>query len=79
MKLLKLSASPFVRKVVVTLHETGQFDEVEMVTGANSVTEPDAELTALNPIGKIPALVRDDGATLYDSRVITRYLSDRAG
>lgn len=79
MKLLKLSASPFVRKVVVTLHETGQFDEVEMVTGANSVMEPDAELTALNPIGKIPALVRDDGATLYDSRVITRYLSDRAG
>ncbi len=79
MKLLKLSASPFVRKVVVTLHETGQIDEVEMVSGANSVMEPDPELTALNPIGKIPALVRDDGATLYDSRVITRYLNDRAG
>ena len=79
MKLLKLSASPFVRKVVVTLHETGQIDEVELVPGANSVMEPDPELTALNPIGKIPALVRDDGATLYDSRVITRYLNDRAG
>ena len=32
-----------------------------------------------NPLGKIPALVRDDGPALYDSRVITRYLDARAG
>lgn len=79
MKLLKFGASPFVRKVVVTLHETGQFDDVEIVHGANSLMEPEAELTAMNPIGKIPALIRDDGITLYDSRVITRFLNDRAG
>jgi glutathione S-transferase len=30
-----------------------------------------------NPLGKIPALERPDGPTLYDSRVITRYLEDR--
>jgi glutathione S-transferase len=29
-----------------------------------------------NPLGKIPALERPDGPTLYDSRVITRYLDD---
>jgi glutathione S-transferase len=29
---------------------------------------------ALNPLGKIPALVTDDGQVLYDSRVICRYL-----
>ncbi|MEO1364622.1 MAG: glutathione S-transferase family protein, partial [Pseudomonadota bacterium] len=39
----------------------------------------DATLKAANPVGKIPALVRDEGPTLYDSRVITRYLNDRGG
>ncbi len=31
-----------------------------------------------NPLGKVPALVCDDGRTLYDSRVICRYLADLA-
>ncbi|MHA6326693.1 glutathione S-transferase [Roseivivax sp. CAU 1753] len=79
MKLYKLSPSPYVRKVHVTLIETGQIDDVTLVSGANSPLDPDPDLTALNPIGKIPALVRDDGGTLYDSRVICRYLDARAG
>ena len=29
-------------------------------------------------LGKIPALVRDNGQVIYDSRVICRYLDDRA-
>ena len=33
----------------------------------------------MNPLGKIPALVLGDGTALYDSRVICRYLDDRAG
>jgi glutathione S-transferase len=32
-----------------------------------------------NPLGKIPALERDDGPTLYDSRVICRYLDETLG
>ena len=32
----------------------------------------------MNPLGKIPALALDDGTALYDSRVICRYLDDRA-
>ncbi len=32
-----------------------------------------------NPLGKIPALVRDDGPAIYDSRVICRYLNHRFG
>ena len=31
-----------------------------------------------NPLTKVPALERPDGCTLYDSRVICRYLDDRA-
>ena len=79
MKLYKISPSPFVRKVRVVLIETGQEDQCEMVSGPNSPLDPDPELTALNPVGKIPALVRDEGGTLFDSRVICRYLDARAG
>ncbi|KUF12569.1 glutathione S-transferase [Pseudoponticoccus marisrubri] len=79
MKLLKAGPSPFVRKVMVTLHETGQFDDVEQVDVVASPMAPDATLTAANPVGKIPALMREDGPTLYDSRVICRFLDARAG
>ena len=41
--------------------------------------DPGSLPTQLNPLGKIPALVTDDGQTLYDSRVICRYLNDLAG
>lgn len=78
MKLLMAGPSPFVRKVLVTLHETDQAGDVETVQVVASPLERDATLLAANPVGKIPALVRDDGPALYDSRVICRYLDDRA-
>ena len=79
MKLLMAGPSPFVRKVLVLLHETGQSGDVETVTVSAAPGGTDATLKAANPVGKIPALVRDEGPTLYDSRVICRYLDDRAG
>jgi glutathione S-transferase len=79
MKLLYAAASPFVRKVMVLLHETGQLDDVEVVVVKTSPYATDADLKAANPLGKIPCLVRDDGPALYDSRVICRYLDARAG
>lgn len=79
MKLLQAGPSPFVRKVLVTLHETGQFNQVEQVMVEASPVTPDPALIAANPVGKIPALVRPDGPTLYDSRVICRFLDARAG
>ncbi|MCB4378973.1 glutathione S-transferase [uncultured Tateyamaria sp.] len=78
MKLLMAGPSPFVRKVLVLLHETGQADDVETVTVTAAPGGADATLKAANPVGKIPALVRDEGPTLYDSKVICRYLDDRA-
>ncbi len=78
MHLLSSPASPFVRKCRVLLIETGQADvEVRDVTA--SPMGGDAALNAANPSGKIPALVRDDGPALYDSRVICRFLDERAG
>ncbi len=79
MKLFHSPASPFVRKVQLVLIETGQSEEVELLPVSTSVTAPDSGLVASNPLGKIPALTRADGPTLYDSRVICEFLDSRAG
>jgi glutathione S-transferase len=77
MKLFHSPASPFVRKVNVLLHELGQTDAVALVPVATTAFQPSETLIASNPLGKIPALVRDDGTTLYDSRVICAFLNDK--
>lgn len=78
MQLYSSPASPFARKCRVVLLETGQDDvEVRDVTASPMGGEP--AVNAANPSGKIPSLIRDDGPALYDSRVITRFLDDRAG
>lgn len=69
--------SPYVRKVMVLLHETGQFDDVTLVPAGGTPVDSAGMPTGLNPLGKIPALERPDGCTLYDSRVICRYLAAR--
>ena len=79
MKLVSAQPSPFGRKVKVLLHESGQFDDIEMVMAMTTPVATDPAVAAANPIGKIPALVRDDGPAIYDSRVICRFLNDRAG
>ncbi len=77
MKLYYSPTSPFVRKVSVLLLETGQ--EVERVPAAGNPLDPGTAPLHLNPLGKVPALVTDAGQALFDSRVICRYLDDRAG
>tara|TARA_R110002020_G_scaffold470527_1_gene696520 strand:- start:107 stop:718 length:612 start_codon:yes stop_codon:yes gene_type:complete len=79
MKLYHSATSPYVRKVMVLLHETGQLDDVTLATAVTTPLAPDEALKVKNPLGKVPALERDDGPTLYDSRVICAYLDDRAG
>ena len=74
MKLYYAPASPFVRKVMIALHETDLLEQVELVTVAISPIAPGDVVPAHNPLGKIPCLERTNGTALYDSRVITRYL-----
>ncbi len=71
--------SPYVRKVMVLLHETGQMDAVELVQGSGNPVDPGTAPLDANPLGKVPALERPDGPALYDSRVICQYLDARAG
>ncbi|MEL6519570.1 MAG: glutathione S-transferase [Pseudomonadota bacterium] len=79
MQFFYAAASPFVRKVWVVLHETGQLDQVEMVLSTGHPLDSSAMPVAHNPLGKIPVLSRSDGPALYDSRVICQFLNDRAG
>jgi len=70
--------SPYARKVLVVLHETAQMDAVQIVASSTAPTAPKEGLQVKNPLMKIPALERPDGATLYDSRVICAFLDARA-
>lgn len=79
MKLLHSPLSPYVRKVMVTAHETGLIDQIETVDGSTTPLDPVDSVVAINPVGRIPALITEDGQTLVDSRVICRYLNHRAG
>jgi glutathione S-transferase len=79
MRLYHSAASPFVRMVMVALHETNLLGQVEIVTASGTAVEPGSLPLALNPVGKIPTLERSDGPALYDSRVILRYLDELSG
>ena len=79
MKLIYSGLSPFARKVSVVLRETGLIDDTTLVeVSTTPVNSADAAVAA-NPSGKIPSLVLEDGSSVYDSRIICRYLNDRAG
>ena len=74
MKLHHSPTSPYARKVMIVLHETGQTGAVTLITGANSPMAPNPLTVAANPLGKIPCLERPEGPAIFDSRVICRYL-----
>jgi glutathione S-transferase len=79
MQLIASPLSPFVRKVRVLLIEADLEAQVEVVNVTTTPLDTDAQAAAANPLGKIPALIREGGVTLHDSRVITRYLDTLAG
>jgi glutathione S-transferase len=74
MKLHWSPRSPFVRKVMILAHERSVADRLSLVRTVAATAKPNAELMKDNPLSKIPALVLDDGAVLYDSPVICEYL-----
>jgi len=72
MKLRYSATSPYVRKVIVTLIETGLDGNVERIP--TNVWDPNTDIGNDNPLGKVPTLITDDGMVLYDSPVICEYL-----
>jgi glutathione S-transferase len=74
MKLLYQTHSPYARKVLVAAHEMGLQQRLCVVHHETSPTRRNEEVFALNPLGKVPVLICDDGAVLFDSNVICEYL-----
>ncbi len=70
MKLIGSYTSPFVRKISVILLEKAipfEFVNEFPYHETNGVAQ-------YNPLGKVPALVTDDGDCWYDSPIIAQYL-----
>jgi glutathione S-transferase len=74
MKLFYQTHSPYARKVLVLAHEAGLADRLEVIHHETSPTVRNEEVFRVNPLGKVPVLVLDDGAVLFDSNVICEYL-----
>jgi glutathione S-transferase len=74
LKLYTDPASPFARKCRVIAFELGlKLNEIQTVPSQSP------ELRRVNPLGKVPALVLDDGSILIDSPVICEYLNHVGG
>jgi glutathione S-transferase len=69
--------SPFGRKVRIAVNVLGL--EREVAIEPASTVDPTDPIRQQNPLGKVPVLLLDDGAALYDSPVILEYLDHLAG
>jgi len=75
MKLVGSKTSPYVRKCRVILAERAlPFEFIEESAWTANTTVP-----RYNPLNKVPALVLDDGESIYDSRVVCEYLDAISG
>jgi len=74
-KLLYSPASPYSSKVRMAAAAAGIPLELVRV---DTSSQP-KELTSVNPLGKIPCLVTDEGEGIFDSRAITQYLNRESG
>ena len=79
MKLHWSPKSPYVRKVMVCVHELQLHEQLQLVRSVAAMLKPNPQIMRDNPLSKIPTLVLDDGSALFDSAVICEYLNDHAG
>jgi glutathione S-transferase len=70
-------SSPFVRKARIAASVLGLAPQIDV--RETDLNDPADSIRVQNPLGKIPALITEDGATWYDSRVILEVLDHLAG
>lgn len=76
MKLYQTYASPFPTRVRLLLYAKGIEVEIVEPPGFHASTEAKGDYLKINPIGRVPTLVLDDGRALPESEVICEYLED---
>jgi glutathione S-transferase len=62
--------SPYARKVRIVLAEK----RIDCQLRLEDVWAKDTVIQDLNPLGKVPCLIMEDGGAVFDSRVIVEYL-----
>jgi glutathione S-transferase len=75
MKLVASKTSPYARKARILLAEK----KLAFEFVAENVWDPGTRIGEFNPLGKVPALVTDEGEALFDSPVIAEYLDTLGG
>ncbi len=75
MILVGRTVSPFVRRTVVVLKLLGrEYEELHLSTADDLEA-----ILEKNPVGRVPALILDDGETIVDSQAIIEHLLEEAG
>jgi glutathione S-transferase len=67
--------SPFTRRVAISLRQLGFSYEHRPITTWTHLLD----VRAVNPVGRIPALILDSGEALFDSVAVLDYLDQLAG
>jgi glutathione S-transferase len=68
-KLIGSNTSPYVRKARLVLLEKN----IPHTYVVDPPSDPNSEVYRVNPLGRIPALILDDGECIFDSVVIAEY------
>ena len=80
MELYSIDWSPWVRKVRIAAIERGIESSINLITANIGFEDKtlkrfiDNKITKVNPSGRVPTLITDDGQSIYDSTVIVHYL-----
>lgn len=61
----------------IALYEAGAAARFVQVDGKTKRTVDDADFTAINPLGQVPAIRTDDGEVLTENAAILQYIADR--
>lgn len=76
MKLYQTYTSPFPTRVRLAIYVKGLQVEIIEPPGFHATNESKGDYLTINPLGRVPALVLDDGRVLPESEVICEYLED---
>lgn len=72
MKLMSSPLSPYGRKVKIAARMKNVDSKIELLP--TDTNKGDDTLNKLNPLGKIPCLITEQGEAIFDSHVICEYL-----
>ena len=70
LQLIGANTSPYARKVRIVLAEK----KIDYQYVTEDVWAANSTIMQVNPLGKVPTLIMEDGGAVFDSRVIVEYL-----